>query len=105
MKGIRIIEEAGQVKANYSYFPILVETDYPLSRDELYLKLKDKGIFARRYFYPLISEFPMYRGMQSAQRSNLPVASETAEKVLCLPIYPSLDKSELERIIEALKVV
>lgn len=104
MKGIRLVEEAGQVKANYSYFPILVEADYPLSRDELYLKLKDKSIFARRYFYPLISEFPMYRGMQSAQRSNLPVASEVAEKVLCLPIYPNLDKSELDRIIEALKV-
>lgn len=103
MKGIRLVEEASQVKANYSYFPILVEADYPLSRDELYLKLKDKDIFARRYFYPLISEFSMYRGMQSAQRSNLPVASEVAEKVLCLPIYPNLGKSELDRIIEALK--
>ncbi|MWV15952.1 aminotransferase class I/II-fold pyridoxal phosphate-dependent enzyme [Pseudomonas sp. L-22-4S-12] len=104
MKGIRLVEEASQIKANYSYFPILVEADYPLSRDELYLKLKNKDIFARRYFYPLISEFPMYRGMQSAQRSNLPVASEVAEKVLCLPIYPNLGKRELDRIIEALKV-
>lgn len=104
MKGIRLVEEASQIKANYSYFPILVEADYPLSRDELYLKLKGKDIFARRYFYPLISEFPMYRGMQSAQRSNLPVASEVAEKVLCLPIYPNLGKRELDRIIEALKV-
>lgn len=104
IKGIRLIEDAGQVKANYSYFPILVEADYPLSRDELYVKLKDKDVFARRYFYPLISEFPMYRGMQSAQRSNLPVASEVAEKVLCLPIYPGLNEGELDRIIEALKV-
>lgn len=104
IKGIRLVEDAGQVKANYSYFPILVETDYPLSRDELYLKLKEKHIFARRYFYPLISEFPMYRGMPSAQRSNLPVASEVAEKVLCLPIYPDLGECELDRVIDALKV-
>lgn len=104
MRGIRLVENVGQTAANYSYFPILVEADYPLSRDELYLKLKNKEIFARRYFYPLISEFPMYRGMQSAQRSNLPVASEVAEKVLCLPIYPDLNKNELDRIIDALRV-
>lgn len=104
MRGIRLVEEVGQTVANYSYFPILVEADYPLSRDELYLKLKSKDIFARRYFYPLISEFPMYRGMQSAQRNNLPVASEVAEKVLCLPIYPDLNKDEIDRIINALKV-
>ncbi|MCY1366636.1 dTDP-4-amino-4,6-dideoxy-D-glucose transaminase [compost metagenome] len=103
MKGIRLIGETGQVKANYSYFPILVEADYPLSRDELYLKLKDNGVFARRYFYPLISELPMYRRMQSAQRSNLPVASEVSEKVLCLPLHPTLEKNEIDRIIEIIK--
>lgn len=103
VKGIRIIEEAGQTVANYSYFPILIEADYPLSRDALYQKLKDSNIFARRYFYPLISEFPMYRGMPSAQRDNLPVANTVAEKVLCLPIYPALDDSDLVRIIAALK--
>lgn len=104
IRGVRLVEEVGQTVANYSYFPILVEADYPLSRDDLYLKLKSKDIFARRYFYPLISEFPMYRGMQSAQRNNLPVASEVAEKVLCLPIYPDLNKNELDRIIDALKI-
>lgn len=104
IKGIRLIDEAGQKVANHSYFPILVETDYPLSRDELYYKLKDSNIFARRYFYPLISEFPMYRGMPSAQRNNLPVANGISEKVLCLPIYPALNDDDLSRIIDALKV-
>lgn len=103
VKGIRIVEEAGQAVANYSYFPILVEADYPLSRDELYQKLKDSNIFARRYFYPLISEFPMYRGMSSAQRNNLPVANDVAEKVLCLPIYPALADDELSRIIDVVR--
>lgn len=103
VKGIRIVEGAGQSVANYSYFPILVESDYPLSRDELYQKLKNKNIFARRYFYPLISEFPMYRGMPSARRENLSVASQIAEKVLCLPIYPAVTRDDLKRIIDALR--
>lgn len=103
VQGIRIVGEAGQAVANYSYFPILIEADYPLSRDELYQKLKDNNIFARRYFYPLISEFPMYRGMPSAQRRNLPVAREVAEKVLCLPIYPAINNSDLVRVVDAVK--
>ena len=101
--GIRIIEETGQEVANYSYFPLLVESEYPLSRDELFQKLKDSKIFARRYFYPLISEFPMYRGMPSAQSSNLPVALDMAEKVLCLPIYPAIIDADILRIVEVLK--
>lgn len=101
--GIRMIDGSGQTAANYSYFPILVDADYPLSRDALYQKLKDHSIFARRYFYPLISEFPMYRGMISAQRSNLPIANAVAEQVICLPIYPSLGNEELSRIISILK--
>lgn len=98
VEGIQLIEEVGQAAANYSYFPIMVQPSYPLSRDELYQKLKDHSIFARRYFYPLISEFPMYRGMTSAQRSNLPVASEVAGKVICLPIYPALSDSLITEI-------
>ena len=68
VKGIRCLNDAGEKVANYAYFPILVEADYPISRDELYQKLKDNGIHPRRYFYPLISDFPMYRGLPSAHR-------------------------------------
>ena len=96
--GIRCLQSAGEQVANYSYFPILVEAAYPLSRDALYQKLKDNNIFARRYFYPLITDFPMYRGMPSAHRENLPVATAAAQKVLCLPIYPALTLQELQRI-------
>lgn len=103
VQGIRMIEEMGQVVANNSYFSIFVEESYPLSRDELYQKLKDNDILARRYFYPLISEFPMYRGMQSAQRSNLPIASSVSGKVICLPIYPSLADAGLERIVSVIE--
>lgn len=105
VNGITSVEPAGQEVANYSYFPILIEPEYPLSRDELYQKLKDENIFARRYFYPLISEFPMYRGMTSAKRDNLPVANATANKVICLPIYPALTNEDLSRIIEVIKAI
>jgi len=103
VKGIRCLQDIGEITANYSYFPILVDADYPLSRDELYQILKDHNIFARRYFYPLISDFPMYRGLQSAHHSNLPIAVDAALKVLCLPIYPALLTDEQERIIDLIR--
>lgn len=103
VKGIRCLPDAGQKASNYSYFPVLVEPDYPLTRDDLYQKMKDRGVYSRRYFYPLISDFPMYRGLPSAQRGNLPVAADAAEKVLCLPIYPALSSSDQQRVIDIIK--
>ncbi len=98
VKGIRCVHESGAIGANYSYFPILVDSEYPITRDSLYKKLKVQKIFPRRYFYPLISDFPMYRGLPSAHRENLPVATDTALKVLCLPIYPALQREEIIRV-------
>lgn len=83
---------------NFSYFPILIEKEYPLLRDELNDKLRQHGIYPRRYFYPLISEFPMYRGLPSAAASNLPSAKKLADHVLCLPIYPDLSNESITRI-------
>jgi dTDP-4-amino-4,6-dideoxygalactose transaminase len=103
LKGITVVETTGQTVSNNSYFPILVGEGYPLSRDELYQKLKDHNIFARRYFYPLISEFPMYKEMASAHQNNLPIATEVAKQVLCLPIYPELGDDELNQITEIVK--
>lgn len=99
IEGIRCISEADGVTANYSYFPVLVGEKYPLSRDALYAKLRDHGILARRYFYPLITDFPMYRGMPSAARANLPVAAKVASEVLCLPIYPALQPDDQRKIV------
>ena len=104
VKGIRCLCGAGEQVANYAYFPVLVEDDYPISRDDLYQRLKDNGVHPRRYFYPLISDFPMYRGLPSAHKENLPVAVEAAQRVLCLPIYPALENAQIEtiaRMIEA----
>jgi len=99
VKGIRCLRGAGEKVANYAYFSILVEIDYPLSRDGLYQALKDRNIHPRRYFYPLISDFPMYRGLPSAHRENLPVATAAAQKILCLPIYPGLDKETIQEVV------
>lgn len=96
--GIHCLSQSSQTVSNHSYFPILVQSDYPLNRDALYQKLRDQGIFARRYFYPLISDFPMYRALPTAARANLPVASNASDRVLCLPIYPSLNDADVDRI-------
>jgi dTDP-4-amino-4,6-dideoxygalactose transaminase len=101
--GIHCLEDSGEAKSNYAYFPILVQPDYPLSRDDLYQTLKEQGIFSRRYFYPLISDFPMYHDMPSASRKNLPVAEAASKQVLCLPIYPALSNEEQTRVIEVIK--
>jgi dTDP-4-amino-4,6-dideoxygalactose transaminase len=100
IKGIQCLPQSGQTVANHSYFPVLVQADYPLDRDALYQKLKNKNIYARRYFYPLISDFPMYRGLPSAAPANLPVASNAAERILCLPIYPGLSAEQQQRVID-----
>ena len=101
--GIRCVEQSGQKVANYSYFPILVGEEYPLSRDDLYQTLRDNGIYGRRYFYPLISEFPMYRGLPSAQRPTLPVATDVSENVICLPISPTLTDSQLDSVVKCIR--
>jgi dTDP-4-amino-4,6-dideoxygalactose transaminase len=101
--GIHCLNDSGEVVPNYSYFPVLVGPEFRMSRDELYQLLKDNGIFSRRYFYPLISEFPMYRGMPSAHRENVPAATQAAQQVLCLPIYPALSEADQARVIDVIK--
>jgi dTDP-4-amino-4,6-dideoxygalactose transaminase len=96
--GIRCLSEPAAVVSNYGYFPIFVEREYEMSREALYRRLRENNVNTRRYFYPLISEFPMYRGLVSASRDNLPVAFETARKVLCLPIYPALSDEDVHRV-------
>lgn len=90
-------------KANYSYFPVLFERNKVWLRDKVYESLKEQGIFTRRYFYPLISSFPMYKGIASGSPDNLPNAVDVANRVLCLPIYPDLSVGDQDIIITALK--
>lgn len=101
--GIELLAEPEGVESNASYFPIFIKDAYPLSRDALYQLLKDAGLHGRRYFYPLIADMPMYRGMPSARPENLPVAHCRAQQVLCLPIYPALESEDQDRIIEMIR--
>ncbi len=99
--GIRILEDSENVRHNYSYFPIFVDAEkYGMTRDELYGKLKDNGVMGRRYFYPLISEFSTYRGLESARPENLVNAHKMANQVICLPMYKGLRESDIISIIK-----
>lgn len=102
--GIRHLEDIKGVTHNYSYFPIFIdEKEYGMSRDSLYAKLKENNILGRRYFYPLISEFAMYRDLDSAQSQNLPVAHKLADSVICLPMYADLPDEAVDRVIEVVR--
>lgn len=104
VSGIKFLEDIKEVNHAYSYFPILVDVSlYGKTRDELYNELKLHNIFGRRYFYPLISQFPTYRGLPSSKPDNLPIATKIAEQVICLPIYPELKQEQQYRIIQIIR--
>jgi dTDP-4-amino-4,6-dideoxygalactose transaminase len=105
VEGVSCAPIPAGVTPNYGYLPILVQPSFPISRDALYQRLKQAGVFARRYFYPLLTSFPMYSGLPSAEPQNLPVATEIADRVLCLPIYPDLSESAQERVIDCIAKV
>ena len=101
--GLRMLERAPDATANHGYFPVLVGPTFAMSRDELYQHLRDHGVVARRYFYPLISDFPMYRGLPSANPANLPAAREAASQVLCLPIFPAMQDEDVQRVADLVR--
>lgn len=104
VKGIKLIEEPESLIYNYAYFPVFIcEKEFGMSRDELYGKLKENNIYGRRYFYPLISQFPTYKGLDSSYPDNLPNATKITEEVICLPLYPELKKDEIQQIVQYVK--
>ena len=104
IEGITYLLDIDGITHCYSYFPILIDKDkYGKTRDEVYERLKMYNIFGRRYFYPLISQFPTYRGLESAKSGKMPVAEDVTEKVICLPIYPDLDFDQVSKICKVLK--
>ena len=100
VEGISYFEDMPGVRHNYSYFPIFVDAErYGMTRDELYFKMKERNILGRRYFYPLISTFSTYSGLESSRTENLPNATRMADSVICLPLHHELDSSDIERVI------
>ena len=103
VEGITFWDDLPGVRHNYSYFPIFVDAKkYGMTRDELYFKMKEQGIWGRRYFYPLISDFTTYRGLPSATKENLPVATKMANEVICLPMHHALIDEDIERVINCI---
>lgn len=99
--GIRMLNDVEGVHHNYAYFPIFIdEKSYGMSRDALYTKLQERNIFGRRYFYPLISTFSAYKGLESANPKNLPIAHKLADQVLCLPMFSGLDEESVNKVID-----
>lgn len=104
VEGITFWDDMPGVKHNYSYFPIFVDAEkYGMTRDELYEKMRMKNVWGRRYFYPLISEFSTYRGLESATSENLPQATKMAESVICLPMHHALSEEDCIRAIDVIK--
>ena len=103
VEGITFFDDMPGVKHNYSYFPIFIDAKaYGTTRDELYFKMKEHNVLGRRYFYPLISEFSTYRGLESADPKNLPNAHKMADSVLCLPMHHELNEEDVNRILNAI---
>ena len=101
VEGLTFYEDMPGVKHNYSYFPIFINAEkYGMTRDELYFKMKNVNVLGRRYFYPLISEFSTYRGLESARIENLPNAHKMANSVICLPMHHELSNKEVDRILK-----
>jgi dTDP-4-amino-4,6-dideoxygalactose transaminase len=104
--GIAYLDDLPGVHHCYPYFPILIEeVQYGKSRDRLYEELKRRRVFCRRYFYPLISQFPAYRGLESAQPGRMPVAERVARQVICLPIYPGLQADHIDMVADTIRCV
>ncbi len=99
VSGITMLYDIPGVRHNYAYFPIRIDAaKYGMTRDELYNKLKANNIMSRRYFYPLCSDFPTYRGLPSAKPANLPVATRVAQEILCLPMFADLTTEDEAKI-------
>lgn len=99
--GLTFYEDMSGVKHNYSYFPMFIDAEkYGMTRDELYFKMKEYNVLGRRYFYPLISEFSTYRGLESSRKENLPNAHKMANTVICLPMHHELSEGDMERILK-----
>lgn len=103
VEGISFFDDMPGVRHNYAYFPIFVDKDkYGQTRDELYFKMRERNVLGRRYFYPLISTFSTYRGLESANPDNLPNAHKMAEQVICLPMHHLLTDSDIARVLDCI---
>ncbi len=98
-KGIKICIPQPNVTPNYAYFPV-VFVEFKKSRDEVFDELKQNGIVARKYFYPLVSKMECYKDFLTVNNNKTPMAEYVADRVLTLPMYADLDLKDVDRICE-----
>lgn len=103
IKGIRIPKMPENTTDSYQYYPIVIEDEYPLSRNELYDKYRSYNILTRKYFYPACTDYDCYKNDLSVKLSDLSVVNDIKHRVLCLPYYGSLTEEDLNTIIEIMK--
>lgn len=101
IQGIVVFESQRESVNNYAYFPVLVTDEYPISRDDLYSKLKDNNIFSRKYFYPVTSDQACFKN--KFRKIDIVCARKLALQVLVLPLYEDLSFEAIDRIVEILK--
>ncbi len=104
IKGIRIPKMPENTTNSYQYYPIVIEEDYPISRDSLYTILKEQNILTRKYFYPACHDYDCYKNNPSIKKSDLSVVDDLKNRVLCLPYYGNLEEDIIKTICEVIKI-
>ena len=99
IRGIRIPQMPQEATNSYQYYPIVIEDEYPVSRDELYLRFREKNIFTRKYFYPACTDYDCYKNDLAVKIGRFRVTNDIKHRVLCLPYYGSISYDTLNRII------
>lgn len=102
IEGIMLLNIPSGIDHNYGYFPILIEPGFPLSRDELFEAFCKKDIYTRKYFYPLITDFSLYKSFKTFSKHKITLARRMADSVICLPLYPNLAESDVDRICDVI---
>ncbi|MCC6487682.1 MAG: DegT/DnrJ/EryC1/StrS family aminotransferase [Candidatus Hydrogenedentes bacterium] len=104
--GISLFAQPPETLPNNAYFPVLVdEGKFGLCRDGLHAVLRECNIITRKYFHPLCSHYPCYSALPSSRPENLPVAEDAAARVLCMPIYGTLQLETVDRICAVIEAI
>lgn len=99
IKGIRLPKMPDNVTNSYQYYPVIIENDYPISRNEIYNKFKETGIFTRKYFYPSCNDYDCYKNDLTVKLADLKITNDLKNKVLCLPYYGTIDFETMNIIV------
>lgn len=105
VKGIKIPQMPINATNSFQYYPIIIEKEYPITRNDLYDKFKTMNIFTRKYFYPACHDYDCYKNDLAVKLSNLTVVNDLKQKVLCLPYYGNLEISIAKMICEVISNV